>query len=466
MYVFFVDMFSDFFKLVIYIIFFAMILTFYGLPLNIVRDVYMTGRSFFGKIRDLIRYRAATKNMDDRYPTATAADMEAMSDGTCIICREEMEIAGSSEVPPTTHSNGLNQTPKKLPCGHIFHFHCLRAWLERQQSCPTCRRTVFQEGQGVAQRPQPAAAHPPQPQQQQQPQAAPAPTPAPSAGPQPPAGAPTPAIPSTGTSAAIPSRGSIAADASGSSSAAVSTNTPRSVDGLQAFLRSQGLDRAYQNTSSQSTNPRKQKVNSPRATLQDPNAFRSAFARPDRVPTVNGGELSWLDSSAAAQASTSEPLADSSSRPQDENETEDEVEQMDPRTAARMAALKRFGQSSSQEASGSRKAESDDETPRVTITPLEAPPQASRSIQDLLDVVSNEQQALTEDELQSISRLTRDGIEERLRVLHRIDRQIWNSVQELTQCLSVLPEEHVEKPTEGADAKGKQPAEGINSIVA
>jgi E3 ubiquitin-protein ligase synoviolin len=34
-------------------------------------------------------------------------------------------------------------TPKKLPCGHIFHFYCLRSWLERQQSCPTCRRTVL-----------------------------------------------------------------------------------------------------------------------------------------------------------------------------------------------------------------------------------------------------------------------------------------------------------------------------------
>ena len=32
---------------------------------------------------------------------------------------------------------GPNETPKKLQCGHIFHFHCLRSWLERQQSCPT-----------------------------------------------------------------------------------------------------------------------------------------------------------------------------------------------------------------------------------------------------------------------------------------------------------------------------------------
>lgn len=33
--------------------------------------------------------------------------------------------------------------PKKLPCGHILHFGCLRSWLERQQVCPTCRRSVL-----------------------------------------------------------------------------------------------------------------------------------------------------------------------------------------------------------------------------------------------------------------------------------------------------------------------------------
>lgn len=35
------------------------------------------------------------------------------------------------------------QRPKKLPCGHILHFSCLRSWLERQQVCPTCRRPVL-----------------------------------------------------------------------------------------------------------------------------------------------------------------------------------------------------------------------------------------------------------------------------------------------------------------------------------
>ncbi|XP_027360444.1 ERAD-associated E3 ubiquitin-protein ligase HRD1A-like isoform X2 [Abrus precatorius] len=47
-----------------------------------------------------------------------------VSDATCIICREEMTTA------------------KKLICGHLFHVHCLRSWLERQHTCPTCRALV------------------------------------------------------------------------------------------------------------------------------------------------------------------------------------------------------------------------------------------------------------------------------------------------------------------------------------
>ena len=125
--------------------FFMIILTFYGLPLNIIRDVFVTARSFIMRFRDLIRYRTATRNMDERYPNATETEMNAMADKTCIICREEMvlqETAAPAEGaqangPPARPVDGPNMTPKKLPCGHVFHFYCLRSWLERQQSCPT-----------------------------------------------------------------------------------------------------------------------------------------------------------------------------------------------------------------------------------------------------------------------------------------------------------------------------------------
>ncbi|KII92232.1 hypothetical protein PLICRDRAFT_172347 [Plicaturopsis crispa FD-325 SS-3] len=162
MYIFYVELLTDFLKLSTYLTFFTLIITFYGLPLNIVRDVYVTARSFITRLRALHRYQTATRNMDQRYPNATEAEMTAMSDRTCIICREEMILRtqtaeGDAAIPPP---DGPNTTPKKLPCGHIFHFYCLRSWLERQQSCPTCRRTVLENapqpapGAGGAARPQ------------------------------------------------------------------------------------------------------------------------------------------------------------------------------------------------------------------------------------------------------------------------------------------------------------------------
>ena len=93
---------------------------------------------------DFIRYRKAVKNMKDKYPDASFEELRDMNDKTCIICRDELVFRGvrpateniEGQQPPLPN-DGLNDTPKKLPCGHIFHSHCLRSWLERQQTCPT-----------------------------------------------------------------------------------------------------------------------------------------------------------------------------------------------------------------------------------------------------------------------------------------------------------------------------------------
>ena len=90
----------------------------------------MTVRSFIQRVRDLIRYREATANMQERYPTATSQDLAA-TDSTCIVCREEM-ISPDSVEDITTYN--IPETPKKLPYGHMFHFRCLRGWLERPQT--------------------------------------------------------------------------------------------------------------------------------------------------------------------------------------------------------------------------------------------------------------------------------------------------------------------------------------------
>jgi len=124
---------ADFMKLTTYLLFFSLIIVKHGLPLNMIRDVYITARSFVTRFRALTRYLSATRDMDRRYPNATAAELNDMSDRTCIICRDELALPD----PQVQGQAGPNTTPKKLPCGHIFHFNCLRSWLERQQSCPT-----------------------------------------------------------------------------------------------------------------------------------------------------------------------------------------------------------------------------------------------------------------------------------------------------------------------------------------
>ena len=74
------------------------------------RDLYWTFRNFRNRVIDFLRYRRVTANMDERFSNATEEDL-ARCDGICIICREEMVAAGRN---------------KKLPCGHVFHTHCLR----------------------------------------------------------------------------------------------------------------------------------------------------------------------------------------------------------------------------------------------------------------------------------------------------------------------------------------------------
>lgn len=126
---------------------------FYGMPIHIIRDVAMTIRSFYKRINDFIRYRQATRDMNARYADATADEISR--EDVCIICREDMipwrsQGEDTARQPDAARNNTVGRSPmderlrpKKLPCGHILHFACLRSWLERQQNCPTCRAPVL-----------------------------------------------------------------------------------------------------------------------------------------------------------------------------------------------------------------------------------------------------------------------------------------------------------------------------------
>lgn len=124
--------------------FFTVLLMFYGLPVHIIRDVYLTASAFFKRLSSLLKYRRAMHSMS-RLPDASADDLGR--EDTCIICREDMR-----PWDPVANPGAIERTrPKKLSCGHILHLGCLKSWLERQQVCPTCRTPVLTEGNPPAQ---------------------------------------------------------------------------------------------------------------------------------------------------------------------------------------------------------------------------------------------------------------------------------------------------------------------------
>ncbi|GAV77851.1 zf-RING_2 domain-containing protein [Cephalotus follicularis] len=129
-YTFYLELIRDLLHLSMYLCFFLVIFMNYGVPLHLIRELYETFRNFKVRVADYIRYQKLTSNMNDRFPDATPEELD-VGDATCIICREEMTTA------------------KKLICGHLFHVHCLRSWLERQHTCPTCRALVVPSENGT-----------------------------------------------------------------------------------------------------------------------------------------------------------------------------------------------------------------------------------------------------------------------------------------------------------------------------
>jgi E3 ubiquitin-protein ligase synoviolin len=126
---FYLDIASDLVQSIIYILFFIVIMAKYGLPIHLLRDIYLAIHSVIKRFNDLLHYRRLVTNLDQRFLEATANDLAGNE--ICVVCRNEMR-----------HGQG---SVKRLPCGHMFHAHCLRGWLERGQSCPTCIAPVDHE---------------------------------------------------------------------------------------------------------------------------------------------------------------------------------------------------------------------------------------------------------------------------------------------------------------------------------
>jgi E3 ubiquitin-protein ligase synoviolin len=109
-------------KFLFYCAFFAICFTYYGLPINLFREVYVSFQTLKLRLLAFSKYRKLVQSMN-RFP----APPEDHDDMSCIICRDQMSVRDSKQLPG---------------CGHVFHTCCLREWLVQQQTCPTCRGDI------------------------------------------------------------------------------------------------------------------------------------------------------------------------------------------------------------------------------------------------------------------------------------------------------------------------------------
>jgi len=54
----------------------------------------------------------------------TAQDLEESQNCHCTVCIEDFV---------------LGEEALRLPCGHLFHEHCIKTWLQKHSQCPVCR---------------------------------------------------------------------------------------------------------------------------------------------------------------------------------------------------------------------------------------------------------------------------------------------------------------------------------------
>ncbi|KAJ1680342.1 hypothetical protein EV182_000177 [Spiromyces aspiralis] len=94
-----------------------------GFSLNVINMLFLlNARNLFSKLSTKVCGLSAFRQVT-QFPDATKIEIIEFNDN-CAICCDELITA------------------KKLPCSHLFHRTCLRAWLERDPSCPTCRRRL------------------------------------------------------------------------------------------------------------------------------------------------------------------------------------------------------------------------------------------------------------------------------------------------------------------------------------
>jgi E3 ubiquitin-protein ligase synoviolin len=87
-------------KFFFYITFFAIVMTYYGLPINLIREVYISFQALKQRLIAFKTYRQLMASMN-RFHSPTVEELE--EEHTCIICRDEMTVETSKRLPGCGH---------------------------------------------------------------------------------------------------------------------------------------------------------------------------------------------------------------------------------------------------------------------------------------------------------------------------------------------------------------------------
>jgi E3 ubiquitin-protein ligase synoviolin len=137
-----VELCSEVLRLSVYLVFFMIIFTYYGLPLHIVRDLWVSLRKLQSRLQAYFRYRRIMRNINERFADPTEQEVTDCG-GVCIVCREDMANSRNKKLPCGSLCIVIVQSACQfsteligsflLSVGHIFHLYCLRKWLQEQQ---------------------------------------------------------------------------------------------------------------------------------------------------------------------------------------------------------------------------------------------------------------------------------------------------------------------------------------------
>ncbi|KAL3806006.1 hypothetical protein ACHAXA_003465 [Cyclostephanos tholiformis] len=84
-------------KFMFYLVFFAIVFTYYGMPINIFREVYVSFHQLRRRLMAFNTYRRLTHNMDKRFESIKDEDELDRLGHTCIICRDSMDLSAPVE---------------------------------------------------------------------------------------------------------------------------------------------------------------------------------------------------------------------------------------------------------------------------------------------------------------------------------------------------------------------------------